>query len=689
MPPTTVLGTCHHDCPDSCGWVATVDEGRVVQLRGNPAHPYSRGELCPKVNRFVDHVGAPDRLLQPLIRTGPKGGGRGAFRSATWDEALTVVVERVGDLIDRHGGETVLPNFSAGTQGLLQMTCLDRPFFAGLGASRIVGSVCGAVAGAGYAATYGSGRCADPSDLRHAQLVLLWGTNTRLTNRHLWPVVEEARRNGARIVVIDPMRTVTAESADWFVQPLPGTDSALVLGMLHVLVRDDLVDHDYVGRHTTGFAELAAHVADWTPERAGAATGLEPAEVEALGRAYGEARPAFIRTLIGAEHHEHGARFFRALGCLPLVTGSWRHLGGGLARSTSAWNDGPIDESVFDAPRATRSFPVARLGHALTEGHPEGGPPVHALFVWCSNPILSLPNAGAIQRGLARDDLFTVVSEQFLTDTARYADVIFPAASQLEQLDVVPAWGHLYLGWNEPAVDPPGEAVPNTELWRRLATAFGMTDLRFALDDEALIRLAVTGVDVDELRREGFVRLPHPDPLLPYAEGGFATPSGKAELWAGDLHDGGARVPDHVVAEEGPPGLADVDAAAAGPYPLALLTPKVHQRFLNTTYSDHHGAREGGGPWVELDPADAAARGIAEGDVVRVRNDRGHLDLPARLSKRLRPGVALVPWGWWGEDRAANVLTSDRPTDWGDGVAYLDTRVEVESLDPNAAFSTQ
>ena len=676
MAPTTVLGTCHHDCPDSCGWVATVDEGRVVQLRGNPDHPYSQGELCPKVSRFVNRVYAPDRLLHPLIRTGPKGGGLESFRRATWDEALALVADRVGALIGEHGGETVLPNFSAGTQGLIQMSCLDRPFFAGLGASRIVGSVCGAAAGAGFAATYGTGRCADPMTLAHAGLVLLWGTNTRLTNRHLWPVVEEARERGARIVVIDPMRTLTADAADWFVQPLPGTDAALVLGMLHVLIGDDLVDHDYVERHTTGFAELAAQVADWTPERTAAATGLDPAEVEALARAYGEAQPAFIRTLIGAEHHEHGARFFRTLGCLPLVTGSWRHLGGGLARSTAQWNDGVVDESVFDAPQPTRSFPAARLGAALTEGHPDGGPPVHALFVWCSNPILSLPNAAAVQRGLARADLFTVVSEQFLTDTARYADVVLPAATQLEQLDVVPAWGHLFLGWNEPAIEPRGEAVPNTELWRRLAGAFGLTDPRFALDDEALIRLAVTGVDVDELRRTGFVRLPHPDPLLPYAEGGFATPSGKAELWAGDLYESAARVPAHLVAEEGP----TLEAAAGGAYPLSLLTPKVHQRFLNTTYSDHHGAREGGGPWVELDPVDAAARGLAEGDLARVANGRGHLDLPLRISARLRPGVALVPWGWWGEDRAANVLTSDRPTDWGGGAAYLDTRVEVTSL---------
>jgi anaerobic selenocysteine-containing dehydrogenase len=674
MGATTVLGTCHHDCPDSCGWVATVDDGRVVQLRGNPAHPYSQGELCPKVNRFVDRVYAADRLLHPLIRTGEKGAGE--FRTATWDEALALVVDRVGEVVDRDGGEAVLPWFAAGTQGLIQMSCLDRPFFAGLGASRITGSVCGATARAGFMATYGSGRCADPSDLRHAQLVLLWGTNTRLTNRHLWPVVQDARANGAQLVVIDPVRNLTAEAADWHVQPLPGTDTALVLGLLHVLVRDDLVDHDYVDRYTTGFAELAEHVRGWSPHRAGAVTGLDPDEIERLARAYGTAEPAFIRTLIGAEHTQNGARFFRSLGCLPLVTGSWRHRGGGLARSTSAWPATAVDESVFDAPHATRSFEQGRLSRALTEPHPDGGPPVSALFAWCGNPVVSSPNAGAVRRGLARDDLFTVVSEQFLTDTARFADVVFPAATQLEQLDVVASWGHLYLGWNEPAIPPPGEAVPNTELWRRLAAAFGLDDPRFALDDEALIRLAVTGVPVDELRAQGFLRLPVSDPLLPYAEGGFDTPSGRAELWNGDLYDGAARVPDHVEISEGPAGDADLLRR----YPLMLLSPKVHVRFLNTTYSSHHGSMEGEGPYVELDPVDAGARGIEAGDLVRVANDRGHLDLPARISARLRPGVVSVPWGWWGDEQAVNVLTNDRATDWGGGVAYNDTLVQVEAL---------
>ena len=670
----TVLGTCHHDCPDSCGWVATTEGGVAVQLRGDPNHPYSQGELCPKVNRFLDRVYAADRVLSPLIRTGPKGSGE--FRRASWDEALGLVADRVGTVIEEHGGDAVLPWWDAGTQGLIQMSSLDRPFFAGLGAARSTGSVCGAAAWAGFAQTYGSGLGADPSDLRHAELVILWATNTRLTNRHLWPMVEEARANGAEIVVIDPIRTMTAESADRFIQPLSGTDTALILAMLHVLIRDDLVDHDYVDAHTTGFEDLATHVAEWTPQRAAAVTGLEVGEIEWLARRYGEAGPAFIRTLIGAEHHEHGARFFRALGCLPLVTGSWRHLGGGIARSVGSWFDVAVDDSVFDAaptPGAPvpRSFNMAQLGRTLDD--PANG--VHALFVWCGNPVVSLPNSGAIRRGLAREDLFCVVSEQFLTDTALYADVVFPATTQLEQLDVVPAWGHMYLGWNEPAIAPVGEAVPNTELWRRLAAAMGVADPRFELDDEALVRSALVGVDVEELRRVGHVRIAVPERLLPYAEGAFETASGRAELWAGALDRSGERVPDHVVAAESPGGSSGL----ADRFPLALLSPKTHPRFLNSSYSHHHGPLETG-PYVELDPTDAAARGLAEGDVAAVFNDRGRLELPVRISTRLRPGVAAIPWGWWGVGAGVNALTNDEQTDWGGGVAYSDTLVEVTAV---------
>ncbi|MGH8911762.1 MAG: molybdopterin-containing oxidoreductase family protein, partial [Acidimicrobiia bacterium] len=567
-----------------------------------------------------------------------------------------------------HGGEAVVPWFDAGTQGLIQMTSLDRRFFARLGASRQTGSLCGATAGAGLTATYGSRKSADPMDVRFSKFIVLWGTNTRLTNRHLWPFIEQARADGAQVVVIDPIRTMTADSADWFIQPLPGTDVALMLAVMHVLVRDDLVDRDYVDRFAAGYDELVERVAGWTPARAGEVCGLGAAEIERFANAYGTIQPSFIRTLIGAEHHEQGAMFFRTLGCLPVLTGAWRHLGGGLSRSVGVWSEEFIDDDVFEVASSTRRVNMNELGRALTDV--DMG--VHALIVWNGNPVVSVPNAGAIRRGLLRPDLFTVVSEQFLTDTAVYADVVFPATTQIEQVDMIYSWGHLYLGWNEPAIEPLGEAVPNTELWRRLARAMGFDDPEFDLDDEALIRLALPEVDVDLLRKQGFMRVDLPEELLPYAEGGFGTGDGKAALFSQSMASAGRDpLPDYVPAREGPGGpLWET-------YPLVLLTPKNQTRFLNSTYSKHHGDREPG-PYVEIDPADAGGRGIGEGDPVTVWNNRGELRLPAKLSSRLRPGVVAIPWGWWGSDANVNILTSDAPTDWGGGVAYFDTLVNAK-----------
>lgn len=667
----TVLGTCHHDCPDSCGWVVTVEgsngDQRAAKLRGNQDHPYSRGELCPKVNRFLDRVYHSERILHPMIRNGPKG--EGAFKRVSWEEALGVVATRVADVLEKYGGEAILPWWDAGTQGLIQMSSLDRRFFARLGASRLTGSLCGATAKAGVISTYGSGRSADPMDIRFAKFIVLWGTNTRLTNRHLWHFIEEARTNGAQVVSIDPVRTITAGSSDWFIQPLPGTDVALMLAMMNVLIHEDLVDRDYVDRHSLGFGQLAARAAEWSPQRASEVCGLEVAEIVGFARAYGTIRPAFIRTLIGAEHREHGAMFFRTLSCLPVLTGAWRERGGGLSRSVGSWFDDQVNDTVFDVASNTRQISMNHLGRVLTD--PSVG--IHALFIWNGNPVVSVPNAARTRAGLQREDLFTVVSEQFVTDTALYADVVFPATTEVEHLDVIPSWGHLYLGWNEPAIAPLGEAVPNTELWRRLARSMGFDDPEFALDDESLIRSALHDVDVETLRSQGWLRLNLAEDLRPYADGEFATSSGRAELYSGSLSNiGQDPLPAYLPASESPFG----DSGLFDRFPLMLLTPKNHTRFLNSSYSQMHGKMESG-PFVELDPEDAATREINEGDRVAVWNDRGELVLPVKLSDRLRPGVALIPWGWWGEDANANVLTNDTLTDWGGGVAFFDTLVQV------------
>ncbi len=656
-----VLGTCHHDCPDSCGWVITVDRGRAVKMRGNPDHPYSAGELCPKVNRFLERVYHPDRVLHPLIRTGAKG--EGVFRRAGWEEALEVVADRLRQVVARGDGHSILPWFSAGTQGLIQNSSLDRTFFANLGASRLTGALCGATAGAGLAATYGDGRSADPIDIRHARLIILWGTNTRLTNRHLWPFVEEARSNGARVVVIDPLATVTADSADLHLRPRPGTDVALMLAMMHVIIGEDLVDRGYVDAYAHGFDRLAAHVAGWTPARAETVCGVAAETIVQLARDYATTRPAFIRTLIGAEHRQNGAMFFRALGCLPVLTGSWKDRGGGLSRSVGIWARRHLDKSIYDVPSDTREINMNHLGRALTDP----GRGIEVLFVWNGNPLVSVPNAGAIRQGLEREDLFTAVSEQFVTDTARYADVVFPATTQIEHLDLVSSWGHLYLGWNHPAIPPLGEAVPNTELWRRLARTMGMSDPIFDLTDEELIRMALRDVDVELLKSRGWARHDIPDPLLPYADGGYATPDGKARLWSDELEKSGFG------------GLPDHHPVTGAEYPLQLFAAKIQTRFLNSTYSAHHGPREPS-PTVMMAPHDARERGIVDGDLVTVWNRSAKLRFPAAIDDKMAPGTVMIPWGWWGDDLNVNALTDDRLTDWGGGVAFFDTFVEVEPV---------
>ena len=679
---SVVYGTCHHDCPDSCGWEVTVEEGVAVKMRGRADHPYSYGELCPKVNRFIDRVYSPDRLLHPLRRVGAKGEGR--FEQITWDEALAEIATRLHDVIDRHGAEAVLPFSDAGNQSLLSVSGLDGRFFHHLGASLLERAICGPTVGHGVRMTNGSVLGLDPLELRHSKLILLWGTNTRLTNRHLWPTIEAARADGARVVVIDPIRTITADAADEFVQPLPGTDTALMLAMMHVLIRDDLVDRAWVDAHTVGFDELATHVASWTPDRASAICGVDAGVIEGLATDYGTIRPAAIRTLIGAEHHENGAMLYRTMAVLPALVGAWQDRGGGLARSVGSWQDALVDGAALVRPdllagRNPRLLNMSRLGEILTDRRSTRPSPRSSCGT--ATHSSSCPTPSSIRRGLARDDLFTVVHEQFLSDTARYADIVLPATTQIENTDVVLAWGHLWMGWNEPAIAPLGEACSNTELFRRLAAAMGYDEPALFDDDATLLAQALGNkVDLEELRRVGWVRVPYPDDGRPWGSGEFPTPSGKVELSSERLVAmGQPALPTFVPPREGPHGDAELHAR----FPLQLMTPKHHTRFLNSGYSHlpKHGPAEGA-PFVELDSADAAARGLVDGDAARVWNDRASVELPVRVTDRLRPGLAVIPFGWWmtqhPDGRAANSLTNDTLTEWGGGVAFSDTLVQIE-----------
>ncbi len=698
-----VNGTCHHDCPDSCGWIATVetrDDGPVaVKLRGNPEHPYSAGELCPKVNRMLDRVYSPERVLTPLRRTGPKGVGE--FSPITWDDALAEIASNLHRVIDTYGAEAVMPMSSAGNQSLLAMRGLSGRFFGHMGASKLTRALCGVTVGAGMAVTNGSSKGLDPLQMVHSKLIIVWGTNTRLTNRHLWPTIEQARSNGARIVVIDPVRTLTAEAidparGDQFIQPRPGTDTALILAMMHVIIRDGLVNQAWVDSHTDGFDELRDSVVEWTPERAADETGVDAEVIAELARDYATVRPAAIRTLIGVEHHENGAMFHRALACLPALTGSWADIGGGLSKSTGAWTESNIDGWTLECPEihngTPRTLNMSRLGHILTQPHAgeASGPSIHALINWNCNPLVTIPNAEATRRGLERDDLFTVVHDQFITDTARYADIVLPATTQLEADDVVTSWGSLHINYNHAAIEPVGESVTNTEFFRRLSAAMGYTEPALFADDDTLLRSALPTIDIDKLRDSNWIEADYPADGRPFGDGHFDTATGRVQLASDQLEAiGQPRVPTYVAPREGPRG----DPELVARFPLQLLTLKQHTRFLNSAYSHlpKHGPAEGA-PFLECNRRDADARGLGEGDLVRVWNDRASLQLPIRITERVRPGVVTIPWGWWRsqhlDDQSANSLTNSTLTEWGGGVAYSDTLVEIELESATASSSS-
>lgn len=665
----------------------TVEDGpngpEATKLRGNPEHPFSQGELCPKVNRFLDRVYSPERILTPLRRCGPKGST--SFEPISWDVALLEISTRWKSIIEKHGAESIVPFSSAGNQSALAMTAHER-FTHRVGMSRLVDSICGLTAGAGTAVTYGTGKAADPMEIEHATCIVLWGTNPRLTNRHLWPFVERARAAGAKVVTIDPLRTITADSSDWFLQPLPGTDVALMLGLAHIWIRDQRIDKEYIELYADGFESFAEEAKAWDPIRVASTCGLSVEDIEALADLTASSPVTHFRTVIGAEHRERGGDFFRVLSILPVLIGAWRHRGGGYSRSVGVYTLEALSSPRISVPPSSlpknlasspRSLSMNHLGRWLTDPL---DPPVHSVLLWNANPLVTNPNAELIRRGLAREDLFTVIHEQFLTDTAMYADIILPATTQLESVDVVPSWGSPHLNWNHAAIEPRGECVSNTELFRRLAQAMGYHDdlELMASDDELLDQLfdsdsdLARGITRQRLEEEGTIRLNLPVEYRPYAHGGFATASSRAQL-----ADRNGLAPTYIPAIEGPSG------PHSGTYPLSLMTPKVHTRFLNASYAHlpQHGGREGG-PYIEMHTVDATERGINDGDLVRVWNERSSLQLCVRIGSTVRPGVVSVPFGWHGaaavNGRTANSLTNDVITNAGVGVGYLDTMVEVQ-----------
>jgi anaerobic selenocysteine-containing dehydrogenase len=684
--PLDVVGACALDCPDACSWVVTVEDGRAVALRGNESHPVTQGGLCAKVTPYLGYAASPDRLLHPLRRVGGKGEGR--FVRVSWDDALAELAERIRTATAVHGPESIWPYAGTGTVSLLQgLGGAGQRLFHHLGASRHHANICSTAGRAGMLHTTGSPMGMDPEDLAVSGLIVLWGTNTLTTNLHLWPFVTEGRRAGAPLVVVDPVRTRTAAQADKHLALLPGTDAALALGLMSHLVERGAADEDHLSRNALGWKRFRDEVLPaWSTGRAAEVCGLDEPEVRWFADAIADHGPVGIRTLMGMQRHGGGAQALRTLSCIPAVTGDYGRRGGGLCYSTGdayGWNEEALNRPDLQPNGPTRRLKMASLGRELLE---RTDPPVDVLMIWAANPVVSNPDQNRVRAGLSREDLFTVVVEHSHTDTTDYADLVLPGTTQLEHTDLVGSYAHLYVQWNTPAVTPPGECLPHTEIFRRLATALGVTEPAVLASDEELARGALgspapglAGVTVESLQRQGWQRLAHPSPYLPFADG-FATPSGLFEFVSARAADAGfgelpGYTPPHEslgTSSQGRP----VDPDDGG---LALISAANHY-LINGTFTRSPLHARAGEPVLMLHPKDAASRGIDDGVAVRVSNQRGWFDATALVSDRTREGVAATSKGLSpGRDggSSVNATTADRDSDLGDGATFHDNRVWV------------
>jgi len=710
-----VHAACPHDCPDACGVLITVENGRATRIQGDPAHPVTRGFLCAKVAKYLDRVYSPERVMYPMRRLAPKGpngtdlvptqeGSERLWKRITWDEALSEVTHRFKAIIRDFGPEAILPYSYGGTLGVLNGASMDRRFFHRLGASQLARTICSAAGEAGLKSVIGVKLGTEPEQFRHSRYIIAWGANIHGNNVHLWPFIEEARRAGAKLVVIDPYCTRTAACADWYLPINPGTDAALALGMMHIIIGEGLYDADYVARYTLGFEQLAHKVKEYKPERVAGWTGITATDIVKLAREYAMTRPAAIRMNYGMQRSEAGGMATRAVAMLPCIIGSWKEVGGGLQLSTSGAY-GLHREDALERPdlmrktlgRSARIMNMVQLGTALNS---LDSPPIKALFVYNSNPAAVCPNHNEVVRGLRRPDLFTVVHEQFFTDTTDYADIVLPATTFFEHKDLQTAYGHYYLQMSNQAIEPLGECRSNVNLFRALAELMGLDDECFRESVDEMIDTALNspnpwlkGIDRERLEREGHVRLNFENhqsgakaedpgngaqgtPFLPFARGNFATPSGKAELYNERLKAEGW---DPVV-QFTPPGESR-NGARTEAFPLELLARKA-DNFLNSTFANvpsvQHMEETG---ILEISSLDARRRGIADGDAVRVFNDRGEIHLIARVGGQVQPGVVSARLNWaklTPESRNVNVLTSEKLSDMGNSATFYSVLVEVE-----------
>ena len=685
-----VRAACPHDCPDTCAMLVHVRDGVAIRVTGNPDHRPTAGALCTKVARYVERTYHHDRLLHPLKRIGAKGEGR--FERIGWDEALATIAARLS-AIAAIDPERIVPYSYAGTMGLVQGEAMAGRFFNKLGASRLHRNICAEAGAVGYAYTLGPRMGTDIERVQDAKLIVFWGANAIASSLHFWSRAQEAKRNGARLIAIDPYRSLTAEKCHLHVALLPGTDSALALGVMHVLIRDGLVDDDYIARHSLGYDALCERAATFTPERVATICGIDADVVESLAREYGAAARrgdgALIRVNYGVQRARGGGMAVRNIACLPALVGAFRHAAGGILLSTSG--AGTVDHAALQRPdllagRAPRTINMTTIGDDLLRGDDDPASPgfkkIDALIVYNSNPVAIAPDSRRVAAGFAREDLFTVVLEHFQTDTADYADIVLPATTQLEHFDVVKPYGHYDLVVNNRAIAPLGEAQPNSRIFSLLAKRMGYTEACFDDDDETIAAAGVANDrwTLDEARTLGWARLTTVEPNeARFADGGFPTPSGKVEFFCSRAAaDGLDPLPSYIEPHE------DTRSALAARHPLAMISPPA-RNFLNSTFVNVASLRATEGqPWLDVHPDDAAARGIAEGGLVRVFNDRGSMQLRARVTDRARRGLVVALSIWWKklapDGRNANELTGQALTDMGRAPTFYDCLVEVERV---------
>jgi anaerobic selenocysteine-containing dehydrogenase len=693
MTTSIVRATCPHDCPDTCALLVTVEEGVATAVRGDPDHPTTAGVLCTKVSRYTERTYHRDRLLYPLKRIGNKGEGK--FARISWDEALDTIAAKLG-AIAKTNPQAILPYSYAGTMGLVQGESIAARFFHRLGASLLDRTICSAAGGVGYKYTIGARIGTDVEQFQNAKLILIWGGNPVASNLHFWMRAQEAKRNGAQLIAIDPYRSLTAEKCHQHIALLPGTDSALALGMMHVLIAENLLDHDYIARHTLGFEQLAARVSEWTPQRVAEICGIDAEQVVQLARLYGQSamrgEAVAIRVNYGVQRVHGGGMAVRNIACLPALVGAWRQAAGGILLSSS--DSFPKNTAVLQRPDllpanvSPRTINMATIGDALLQpASPQFGPRVDAVVVYNSNPVAIAPESAKVAQGFVREDLFTVVLEHFQTDTADYADIVLPATTQLEHVDIHSTYGHLYMMANNPAVAPLGEAKPNTEIFRLLAARLGFDEPCFQDSDEQLAAQAfnlddprAAGVNWQTLKQNGWQKLRMP--AAPFANGNFPTPSGKCEFYSEQMRAAGF---DPLPAYIAPHESVLSNPQLAQRYPLAMISPPA-RNFLNSSFVNVDSLRATEGePHLDIHPADAAQRGIAAGDWVRIHNQRGSFIAKARVTDKARPGLVVGLSIWWkkfaADKKNVNEVTSQHLTDMGGGPTFYDVLVEVEKVD--------